>query len=61
VGSSSAPTAAAPARSAGDGAAGIQDQDEARTFFVAMVARATITTSRSSFFMVASVAAAQRT
>ncbi|HZM29384.1 MAG TPA: hypothetical protein VFB77_02775, partial [Acidimicrobiales bacterium] len=34
------------------------DQDAARTFFVAMVASATITTRSSSFFMAASVAGA---
>ncbi|HEY2999138.1 MAG TPA: hypothetical protein VGJ43_11235, partial [Acidimicrobiales bacterium] len=55
--SASAPAAARVRRPAGDGADGTCGQDEARTFFVAMVASATITTRSNSFFMASSVAA----
>ena len=58
VGTASAPAPTpAPQRRQDRGGACAEDQD-ARTFFVAMVASATITTSSSNFFMAASVAGA---
>jgi hypothetical protein len=60
VGSPPAParTAAPPERWPTGEACDERGQDAERTFLVAMVASATITTSSKSFFMVASVAGA---